>query len=119
MNSIVSDIIAFVDDSNATPESLIVAHNTIGRRALRIVCIKLAGWWRRERLQGSRHRYLSLNVAHEWCRNLNVVLTTVPELANILALTEGRCGFVPSVNPDDVAEINSYARDHYNPIVLR
>ena len=115
MNSIVSDVIAYVNDSDTVPASLASAHDAIGRIPLRVVCIKLAGWWRRQLLQTSRHPYLTMNPAHDWCSNLLVIVESTPELAAITDISDRRCAFSPSLSAESIAEINEYAREHYRP----
>ena len=119
MNPTVSDVITYVNDSDLIPDSLATAHDAIGRNPLRVACIKLAGWWRRESLQTSRHPYLALNPEHDWYSNLLTILESTPELAAITNISERRCEFASSLSAESIATINEYARERYRPTLRR
>ncbi len=115
MNQIVADIIDFVNEPDSTPSTLTPGVDSLGRRPLRVVCINLARWWRRSTLLTSRHPYMSINPSHEWCQNLESLIAMTPSLARIVEVSSGRCCFVNDFTDEQIAEINSYTRDNYQP----
>ena len=118
MNQIVADVIDFVNKPESTPPTLKPAIESLTFQAVRVVCIKLAGWWRREHLSSSRHPYLTLKQNCEWRKDLETMIATTPLLSQLAHMTSDRFRFADDLTQAEIAEINSYARANYRPPLL-
>src|SRR5262249_54306596 len=114
VRQIIKDIIGYVMTGQHTP-SLQSAYAQWGERDVRLFCIKLSSWWARRTLMQSRHPYLSLSPAYPWHSKFRAFVQSIPELRELVRLTENACHFSDSVTDDERRAINDYAQEHYRP----
>lgn len=115
MRAVVEDVLRYLASPNPVPDTLIAAQRELGDRNLRVVCINLASWWRRKFLLQTQHPYMRLSRQYPWCQHLRTAAELTAELHELLRFEAFRCHFADSLTTEDIAEINAYAQEHYNP----
>jgi len=113
MRTIVVDLINYVAKRPGSG-MLNSALKTIGETEVRIIAIKLLGWFK-EQARSGRRSSLHYNEHHTWCRNLNTLVTEIPELNELLLVDGRRIDFSSNVSDDDRVEITEFVDAHYSP----
>lgn len=100
----------YLESGLASPD-LIQAENLLGAQRLRVVLIKVLGWFKAQTIQFSP---LPLNPNHEWVRNLRIFVESDCGGA-VLQIVDDSLDFAERIQPSQREEIVDTVQRHHNP----
>ena len=115
MLKFIDDALTFLDGEKSTHGQLDPGMQLLGKQELRIVCIKLAGWWRRDVSNESRLPFLSLDDNLPWCDSLRKLHRETESMALLFTLDNIACSYSSNLSLKDIAQIHQLAIERYKP----
>ena len=115
MLNFIDDVLTHLDGGKSAHGQLDRGLQLLGKQDLRIVCIKLAGWWRRDVSNENRLPFLPLNDDFPWCDNLRKLHEETESMANLFTLDNIACSYSSNLPLTDIAEINRLAIERHKP----
>ncbi len=115
MLNFVEDVLDFLDGKKPVHEQLELGMQQLGKQELRVVCIKLAGWWRRDVSNENRLPTLPLNDHFSWCDNLRRLHETAKPMVKLFAIANVACSYSSDLPSRDIVRINQLAIERYKP----
>ncbi len=111
----VEDILDFLDGKRPVHEQLELGMQLLGKKELRVVCIKLASWWRCDVSNKNRLPTLPLIDHFPWCDNLRRLHETAEPMARLFTVDNIVCSYSSDLPSKDIARINQLAIERYKP----
>ena len=115
MLNFVDDVLSFLEGNKTVHGQLEPGKKLLGKPELRIVCIKLAGWWRRDVSNENRLPTLPLHDHFPWCDNLRKLHKETESMANLFVLDNIGCSYSSDLQLADIWQINQLTVDRYKP----
>lgn len=112
MREIVDEVVRYVEDRVASAR-LADAEKSLGRPELRVACMNLLGWLKRQaNLKIQRPLLLP---KYEWANTLRRLVTETPELAEVFAVEPEQITFRAEIPLEERMEIEEFVHSRYNP----
>lgn len=117
MRTLFLDIADYFKNS-ITPPDFVNFEAEVGRDDLRVICIEILSWLRRQAIY-KHTRGLELNTSIPWAHKLTGLVMNEPMFRDALVVEQNQLRFSPYVSEEERIRIREWGCQVYNPPIIK